>query len=214
MKTLAWVLVLALAQAPAKPTGDGKAPRPAGGPFLLASPALQGELALSPAQVEKVEPTLRELAKTHEAEIAAVRDLPPSERLAKQRALVIVMNGELKSALGFTPKQSKRFDQVSLQSRRFEAFSDPEVVERLGLNEAQVQKIEAIRRDSRRRMQEITEQAAKDRPAALKRVAALNRVMTAQAVGLLEPEQKAEWVAMTGDPFELFPEPPAAKAPR
>jgi hypothetical protein len=180
-----------------------------GGPFLLAAPAFQVELKLTRAQAEKVEPALRALAREHREEMLALRDLAPRERTARQRALLRRMNAALKKSLEFTPEQSRRFDQVSLQHRRFEAFTDPEVVARLRLTDDQRRRLAEIARSSHDRMQEILKGAAADRPEAMRRAAALSREMTGKAVDLLDDAQKAVWKEMTGPPFEI----PAGRPP-
>src|SRR5437879_1331020 len=115
--SLAVALVLGSAPAQAIPARAQAPTGPAaravgGGPFMLSSPALQKELKLSKAQVDRVESTLQELARKHGGALEAARTLPPVERVTRQRRLLKAMNDEVKATLGFTAEQARRFDQI------------------------------------------------------------------------------------------------------
>ena len=184
--------------------GGGGAPSiGGGGPFMVSAQALQSELTLSAAQVERVGPTLSGLAAKYRDEMAALRDLPIADRVPRKRTLLKAMNDEMKTSVKFTSEQCRRFDQVSLQHRRFAVFSDPEVIGRLKLTADQQLTIGEIFRDSRRRMLEITKEAAADPAAARQRAVELERAMTAQVVALFNAEQKAVWTDLIGTLFEF-----------
>jgi Spy/CpxP family protein refolding chaperone len=183
----------------------------AGGPFMVRNPEFQKELKLTAAQVEKVEPALRALAREHSHDAESLRTLNAADRMARQRALQKAMNGELKTALAFTPEQSRRYDQIGLQHRRFEAFSDPDVVTQLKLTSEQRRQIGEIAQSSRGRMQEILKKAETDRTEAMKEAAALSREMTEKATSLFNDPQKAAWKEMIGAPFEVRVDRPPGK---
>jgi len=199
---LAVGLVAALA-GPARAQGPGSWGFLGGGPFMLMAPNFQRELKLTGGQLEKVNPTLRDLAVANRETLAGFRNLDPRERLPRQRAMVKRLNGEVKATLGFTPEQSKRFDQVSLRQRRFDAFGDPEVQDALKLTAEQKQKIAQIARASRERTQVIVQKVLEGDLQAAKRLAALSQKMAARAAALLDGDQQKVWKAMTGEPIEV-----------
>jgi hypothetical protein len=185
------------------------ASEPRGGPFLLSTPELRKELKLSAQQDAKVDDALRALAKTYQAGHAALVKVPPAERPARQWALVKSLIAAIKTKLEFTSEQSRRFDQIMLQHRRFDAFLDPEIAAKLMLKDRQKDELIAIQARKLEQIRALRLKIGGNRVLLLKRVAEVSREMTTEAVELLSPEQATVWKGLVGKPFE----PPAPPEP-
>ena len=140
--------VLALMASPAWAQGGGRGGQGGGAGFLRA-PNVQKDLKLTEEQVGKVQSTLQEIQQKHADEFAALRDLSQEERPAKMLALGTTVNAEVKKALALTDEQSKRFDQIVIQTRGLQAFADAAVGEKLKLTADQKSSIRAIMEASR-----------------------------------------------------------------
>jgi Spy/CpxP family protein refolding chaperone len=176
-----------------------------GGVGFLAAPNVQKDLKLTDAQVGKVQETLQAVREKHRDEYAALRDASPEERQAKMRTLTNTVNDEVKKALAFTADESKRFDQISLQTHGLMAFGDPTVAEKLKLTDNQKAKIREIAEASRGQFggalnKDASEQERTD--ARNKRAATQKENMT-KVQALLTVDQKQAWKELTGEPIEI-----------
>jgi len=172
--------------------------------FLMA-PNVQKDLKLTDEQVKKVQETLREIRESHQSEYTALRDASPDVRLAKTATLNVTVSDEVKKALSFSPEQSKRFDQISLQARGVQAFASPSVEQNLKLTDDQKSKIHEIVEATRTSAagafnKDASEQERTD--ARNKRAAAQKENMT-KVQALLTDDQKTTWKELTGEPIEI-----------
>ncbi len=95
-----------------------------------------------------------------------------------------------------TPEQSHRLQQLLLQQGVPEVFSDPEVAEKLGLSQQQIDRIRTIN-------QERPSFGSRDRGGPPPHnIGDLLRKNREQIFDVLSDEQKAHWKEMTGVPFE------------
>jgi Spy/CpxP family protein refolding chaperone len=193
---------LALLASPAWAQGRGGF---GGGAGFLAAPNVQKDLKLTDTQVGKIQETLREIREKHQDEFASLRDLSQEDRQAKMRGLTNTISDEVKKALAFTADQSKRFDQISLQTHGLMAFGDPTVAERLKLTDHQKAKIREIAEASRGQFggalnKDASEQERTD--ARNKRAATQKENMT-KVQALLTVDQKQAWKELTGEPIEI-----------
>jgi hypothetical protein len=195
---------LAIAAGTARAQGPGMGF--GGGPFILMSENVQKALKLSDQQTGKVEQTAREIFMNHQDELQALRDLSDEERPKKIRELMTKMNDEVKKALAFTDDQSKRFDQISMQSRGIGAFADPEVQGKLKLSDDQKSKLTTMATESREKFREIFQDAAGDFEAARKKIQELQKDLMSKALAVLSDDQKKSWKELTGDAVDIqFP---------
>jgi len=172
---------------------------------FLAAPNVQQDLKLTDAQVGKVQATLSEIREKHQGDFAALRDASPEERRAKMATLNETVSHEVKKALSFSPEQSKRFDQISLQVRGLQAFASPTVAEKLNLTDDQKSKIREIGEATRGSLAGAFNKDAsqEERAEARKKMVATQRENLTKVQALLTDDQKKAWKELTGEPIEI-----------
>jgi len=195
--------ILALLASPAWAQGRGASGGGAAG-FLMA-PNVQKDLNLTDAQVKKVQETLGEIRKSHEADYSALRDASADVRLVKMATLNETVSDEVKKALSFSAEQSKRFDQISLQAHGLQAFANPTVGEKLKLTNDQKSKIREIVEATRSSFAGASNKDAseQERTDARNKRAATQKENNAKVQALLSDDQKKAWKELTGEPIEI-----------
>jgi hypothetical protein len=195
--------ILALLASPAWAQGRGGFG--GGGAGFLAAPNVQQDLKLTDAQVGKVQETLRAIRESHQADYASLRDASPEERSAKMATLNETVNAEVKKALSFSPEQSKRFDQISLQAHGVQAFASPTVAEKLALTADQKSKIREIAAATRGSFAGALnkDSSQEERAAARKKMVATQKENLTKVQALLTDDQQKAWKELTGEPIEI-----------
>jgi len=194
---------LALLCTPAFAQGQGRGGfGMGGGPFMLGNPSVQKELKFTEEQTSKAQTALTEIREAHQAEFPG-RDVDQAERATKMAALNKTMNAEAIKALNLTETQVKRYNQISLQARRGQAFVDPEVVSKLKITDDQKKQIQELNQDTMAKSREIFQNAGDDRAAAMKQLQDLQKETGTKVMALLTDDQKKAWKEMTGEPFEM-----------
>lgn len=175
-----------------------------GAAFLMA-PNAQKDLKLSEEQVGKVQDTLRDVREKHMDDFAALRDAAPEERQQKMAGITKAMNEDIKKGLSLSAEQSKRYDQISLQTRGLMAFSDPTVAEKLKLTDDQKTQIREIAMSARGAGRGAFSKDASDeeRREAMKKMRETNQENMKKVQALLTDDQKKEWKELTGEPIEI-----------
>ena len=196
--------VLALLTAPAHAQG-GRGFGPGGGPFMLMAPNVQKELKLSDDQIGKVQETVRGIMEKHQDDMEALRDASNEERPAKARVLRKTLNDEVKKELALSTEQSKRFDQISLQSMGLQAFFEPTVLEKLDLTADQKSKVREIGEAAREANRGAFNKDAseEERTEARKKMVASQRENMSKVHALLTDDQKKAWKDLIGDRVEI-----------
>jgi hypothetical protein len=166
---------------------------------LLAQKSVQEDLRLSGDQAQQVA-RLRE--ERHEA-FRDFRPLTPEEWRAKYDELTAQ---ETALAGLLQPEQARRLQQIALQLRGTEAFSDPEVANALQLTHEQKERIWALQDETRRVIWAVYH-AGDTSPEGRKKLEELWQSARKQLLDVLTDEQKARWKELTGEPFKgkLFP---------
>ncbi|MBC8350415.1 MAG: hypothetical protein H8E66_00405 [Planctomycetes bacterium] len=196
-----------------RPGGQGRGGPPgfgSGGPLeLLQRADVQGELELLDDQkeeardlVQKFNERRRELFSGF-AEQFRNRDATDEQRQAlrsKVQETMQTLNKETEQGLSFLlPHQRERLSQLEVQFRMrggggLGALGSREIGEKLGVTEEQR---EALRDKSLELGQEFS-----------KKLAELRRELQDQLLAELNPDQRAKFQAMVGDPFEFQDRPP------
>jgi hypothetical protein len=177
---------------------------------LAANTGVQKELKLDDQQVEKAkdlaEKTREKMRETRET----LQGLEGEERRTKQQEISREMNASSLKALGefLKPEQIARLKQISYQVRGAQAFSDPEVSQKLNLTDGQKTDIQTIVKDSQGQMPS-REDFQNDREAAMKKAQEVGKQTLSQAAAKLNDEQQKTWKELLGAPFEYKPDPPA-----
>ena len=94
-------------------------------------------------------------------------------------------------------KQLERLQQIDLQAQGPKAFHDSDAVEALKLSPEQMSKIRGFKNEA---LQEMF--APRDSPKDMRlEMDAIKKAEVGKIIGILTPEQKAQWQALTGQPF-------------
>jgi Spy/CpxP family protein refolding chaperone len=194
---------LALLISPALAQGRGGNGGGAAG-FLMA-PNVQKDLKLTDTQAKKISDTLREITERHQSDYAALRDASADVRWTKTATLNETVGDEVKSALSFSPEQSRRFDQIGLQAHGIYAFASRAVDEKVKLTDNQKSKIQEIVEASRASFagavnKDATEQERTD--ARNKRSEAHKENMN-KVHAMLTDDQKSAWKELIGEPITI-----------
>ena len=176
-----------------------------GGMGVLMSPAGQKELDLTADQIEKVETLSQSTRESMREKMGSLQDVPQEERQQKMMAVMRKVNEstqtELKKIL--KDEQLKRYHEINLQTMGVNAFSSPQVVEKLKLTDDQKEKVATIESDLREEMQGLRGQNQGDFQAAFQKMAEKRKDALTKVTALLTDDQKATWKEMTGKPFEM-----------
>jgi Spy/CpxP family protein refolding chaperone len=175
-----------------------------GGAAFLRAPNVQKDMKLTEDQVGKVQDVLQANREKHQDDYAALRDASPEERPAKMATLNKTVSEEIKKDLGLSEEQSKRFDQISLQTRGLGAFADPTVMAKLSLTDEQKTKIRELGEAARAAGGAFNKDAsAEERAEAAKKRAETSKANMTKVQAMLTDAQKTSWKELTGTPIEI-----------
>ncbi len=198
-----WMAALALAAFAAAPALAQDKPRFGfGGGFgvsklqLLSNKSVQDELKLTEDQVKK----FTDLQEKQRANRIDFQNLSQEEVRAKMQERA----KETEKALGeiLKPEQLKRLNQISLQQRRGNALSDPEVQKTLGFTDEQKDKVVAIQKDGFAAMRDLVPQGQRPDEEALKKIQEFQKTQNTKLMDVLTADQKTKWKELTGDEFK------------
>jgi delta 1-pyrroline-5-carboxylate dehydrogenase len=179
-----------------------------GGPAnLIANPAVQKELKMDEAQVEKATKLSTETREKMMSLREQLQDVPQEERMAKQQELAKPINdAAMKTVAEFLkPEQLTRLHQIELQQRGVQALVDPAVAKKLSITSEQETKVKSIMTDMQSEMREIMEASRDDRQAGMQKQQALRKETLTKVMALMTDDQKKTWKDMTGEPFTVPP---------
>jgi len=202
------VLTLGVATAftaPAQAQGRGRGMM--GGYLLLANKSVQQELKLDDKQVEKVNSVVMDVgAKMREK----MQDIPQEERFQKLPQIRREANAEIKSAVKdvIKPEQFTRLDQIVNQQMGVQAFSEPDIQDKLKLTADQKSKVSEINQDTMDKTRELFQSANGDFASVRDKMTTLRKESLDKVVAVLTADQKKTWKELTGEPFEVKFEPP------
>jgi Spy/CpxP family protein refolding chaperone len=178
--------------------------------MMIGNSGVQKEIKLDDTQTEKVKKIADENREKFTELRTKLEGLEGDERRTKQQEFAKEINASTLKALGefLKPEQLKRLHEVTYQVSGANAFSDPEVVTKLSITDAQKDEIKTIVDESRTEMREIFSQIQDDREAGMKKLAEHRKETLAKVVAKLNDEQKKTWNELIGAPFEFKPDPP------
>ncbi len=216
--TRVWASVLPVALAVAEsgpsakppPEPDGFIPLTQLPVTLVRDPLVQSELKMTTAQKAAV----RRLMDEVDGALWPLRDVPPARGADRIRPILERVDAGLRTIL--RPDQGTRLDQITLRAQGLPALRRPEIAERLRLADAQRRQVRAIVTSVRDVRAKVLETARDDASpqAAEKAAARLQAEEHERIQALLTTEQKRQWLAMIGRPFNLARlAPPPFKAP-
>lgn len=134
-------------------------------------------------------------------------DITDEQSAAVPAAVMKALGGVLNE------KQFKRFKQIHVQQQGAQAFGDTGVQKELKLTAAQKENVKTILDDNKKELQELGVGAfgkgggkggfGKGNAENLEKITNLNKETLDKLNGMLTPDQKTTWKAITGDKFEL-----------
>lgn len=161
---------------------------------LLNNESVQKELEIVPSQLEDIRELGQEMRDSMRDIFQGMRNASEDERqemFDKLRTAREDVEKDLEKVL--MPAQLERLKQIQVQQqsrgRGGMSFSNPRIVEALGLSEAQLadmrEKAEELQTEMRAKLEELRKQADDE------------------LLQMLTPEQQKKWKEMVGDPFEM-----------
>ncbi len=181
-----------------------------GGLALLSNKSVQKELKLTDEQIEKADKAATEMREKNTEKFTEIRSLEGDERTQKMAELQKEIASETKKVAGtiLKPEQAKRFEEISLQIRGAQAFSDSEVQGKLKLTDDQKSKLKSMSDEMQARRREVFAEFQNDREAATKKMTEMQKEGNDKAMALLTDDQKSTWKGLIGSPFDYKPEAP------
>ena len=133
-----------------------------GGPALYANASVQKELKFTDDQAKKAREIVTDLREKYQDKLTEARQ---SQDFQAMQKINREMSDEAKKMMAdvLKPDQIKRFDQISLQQRGLQAFTDPEILKKIDLNDDQKAKIRDIGQEVQAQMQELRQSFQDDR---------------------------------------------------
>jgi hypothetical protein len=183
--------------------------------FLIENKDLQKELGVTDEQVKKAVAAADDIFKKHEDDFKDV-DFRSPEGREKMMQVNKAITTETKKALAdiFDAKQTKRFNQVALQSTmRFMGpaiYADPDIQKDLKLTDEQKDKIKTINADLTKEREELFKDIGMDqdkRREAFQKMQGLNKEASDKITKLLTTDQKKTLEELKGEEFK-FPDRP------
>ena len=163
--------------------------------MLLQQESVQKDLKLSDNQIKEVQ----ELGEMTREKFGELRDLEPEERGKKMQELMKETEKSIAKIL--KPEQDKRLYQIAYQQQGPDAFSNPQVVKALGLNDTQKAEIQKINEDLRAERRELFQGGPPDEETR-KKMRELEKTASDKVMKVLTSEQKTKWKEMQGEPFK------------
>jgi hypothetical protein len=118
------------------------------------------------------------------------------EQLKKVDDAVLKALGEV-----LEPDQYKRLQQITLQLKGAQAFTDPKVQTALKLSDEQKESIQTIVADSEKEIREL----AKEGFQGFGKMGTVRKETLAKVTGVLNAQQRDQWQEMTGPEFQMGP---------
>ncbi len=191
--------------------------QPMGGGFgqmgiaqLVTNKSVQEELKLTDDQVAKFKTASEGVREKFKADLDKAREAKDFKAMGEVMKSMNEESSKTITKLGdelLKPEQMKRLKQIELQVGGMRTLANnAEVQKTLKLSESQVGEIKAITEDAQKDVMEVMKSAGRDREKmteARKKVEEINKDATDKSLSKLTPEQKKQWIDMTGPKFEL-----------
>jgi len=200
--TAALAAVLVLAGSASAQGKKGKFGKGGGGPFgLLMNADVQKDLKLTDDQITKI----KELSEKQGAAFKELGTIEDKEERGRKRKELFEANKKAMDDV-LQPDQTKRLEQLQIQQGGAMAILyNPKVKEKLDLTQDQVEKVQQILKESGPKFKEafdgFFEASKEDKEATMKKVAELNKSLLADAMKILNDDQKKAFEEMRGAPF-------------
>jgi hypothetical protein len=177
---------------------------------LVTNKSVQEELKLTEDQIAKFKTASEEINSKYKAELDKAREAKDFKAQGEVRKTMNEESTKVLTKLAedtLKPEQVKRLKQIELQVGGTRALvSNADVQKALKLTESQIGEIKAINEDAQKDAMEVRKAAGKDREKqkeAQTKVAEINKDAAEKSLNKLTPDQKKQWIDMTGPKFDL-----------
>lgn len=173
----------------------------AGLSMLLSNASVQDELKMDDAQKDKA----REFSEKMTAAREELQNLSQEERGKKFREMMDESNASARKAASdmLKPEQVKRLHEIELQVAGANAFQEEHLQKKLNITDDQKSAISSILDSSMQETREIFQGAQDDRQGAMEKIRELRKKTLEDVKGKLTDEQKTQYTALLGSPFEV-----------
>jgi hypothetical protein len=176
-----------------------------GGPgMLIRVEKVQKDLGLDKDAAKKATDALDKVREDNRAEFAKLRDASPEERTAIFKKINEANDKALKDVL--TEKQLKRLKQIEHQVQGLRMFQNEDVQKTLKLTDDQKTKIKEIGDDLQKEVGGLFTPGQKPDADAMKKMQTMQKDALANAMKVLNDDQKKQVKDLTGEPLELTPQ--------
>jgi hypothetical protein len=171
------------------------------------NPNVQAQLNLNAQQVSMLNQLYTQQYGQYyqaQAQFNGTSSLTDEQRLLQAQAIQrFYQNLSSSSQNVFDANQRTRFNQLQLQYRGYQAFSDPAVAQRLNLTSAQSAKLRDYEQVYDQRLANIYKFQSVDPNIMSTRLGELRNDLNRRVDGVLSPEQQATWKQLTGEPYQF-----------
>lgn len=204
------------------PGGPGGAPRmmlgaPGGGVNpggLLRLEQVQKEIELLDEQKADVDKVFEESRAAMQELMGGLRGLDREQMQERRAELVQKMRAHREEVAKklegiLLPHQLERLEQIRIQMMGGQALNDEKVAEKLGLSDAQKEKLQQVQASAREKMREAFQEMRgqdgerPDREAMQQQMQQIREEIEKEMLDVLTSEQKEKLEKMKGEPFEL-----------
>ena len=178
---------------------------------LLRNPKVQEELKLDEKQTAAIKKTFEDLTAKRREIYAPIPGITPQER----SKIIVAANKDLQkyTALqnkklleGLKAEQSKRLDQIVVQTQGTRALDDPKIAKELKITDEQKQKIAEARASivqDRRKLYEQIRGGKFDRAKYVEKLLEITKASDQKVLDVLSKEQQQQFEKMQGKKIEL-----------
>src|SRR5690606_22565948 len=96
-----------------------------------------------------------------------------------------------------------RYNQLNMQYRGYEAFTDPQVTQQLQLTNGQQQRLQSLAADWNAEMQRLSQVDPENSRQVQQQLDRLRRAGARELRTILSQDQYQQWQQMVGDPFDF-----------
>jgi len=214
-----WSAASAWAQVPRQQGTGGQTqlvPQPPGSLGVVPwfqNPNIIRELRITDPQMRKLTDAYGQLYGSYQTEIGKLQGLDPAQQAARINELNMAFSNTMnKSAADILNQQQiQRFNQLYTQQQGFDAFTNPDLRQRLNISDIQLQQLRKASQDFDQQLRDLT-RASQGDPRTWQ---TLYRMRSDRINDVLTDQQRQMWRQITGDTFTFppIPLPQPFKAP-
>jgi len=165
-------------------------------------------LNLSDDQLRRLNAANAALQDQYRTDFSGLSGVPEQDRAARLQELTRRYNTAFNQSAAdiINRDQMRRYQQLGLQYRGYDAFGDADIQRQLNLSADQQQQLRLLQQRYGQDLRDISRYAQTNREDAMRRYQALQRQSGQQLNTILNDQQRQAWSGMTGEPFPFQPQ--------